>query len=113
MSKGLIIASILFSTAIIVFILVLLRKKKVNIKYSIIWLILFLVLLISTLVPGFLNLLTHSFGFKTPSNMVFSLIMAALVVITIALTVIVSEQDRKIRLLLQELSLLKRKNDKK
>jgi len=91
-------------------ILVLLRKKKVNIKYSLIWIILFTILLIATVIPGFLVWVTHLLGFKTASNMVFSLILSVLVTITIVLTVIVSQQDKKIRLLIQEISILKKDN---
>ena len=110
MSLNLIIASITFSTFIIFSILVLLRKKKVNIKYSLIWIILFFILLIATIIPGFLVWITHLFGFKTASNLAFSLILAVLVIISITLTVIVSQQDKKIRLLIQEISILKSKD---
>lgn len=107
MSRSLIIASLLFSLFIIFFIIFLLKKQRTNIKYSLIWLVLFFLLFIVTLVPGLLTWFTHLLGFKTASNMVFSLIMVVLVVITITLTVIVSQQDKKIRLLIQEISMLK------
>ena len=110
MSKNLIIVSILFSVFIIISIFILLRKKKVTIKYSLIWIILFTILLIATLIPGFFFFFTYLLGFKTASNMVFSLILAVLVIITIALTVIVSKQDKKIRLLIQEVSIMKAKD---
>lgn len=117
MNLNLIIVSILFSTFIIISILFLLRKKKITIKYSIIWILLFSMLLIATIIPGFLVWVTHLLGFKTASNMVFSLIIGVLVIITIALTVIVSKQDKMIRLLVQEISILKKnigdKNEKK
>lgn len=61
-----------------------------------------------TLIPGFLLLLTKLLGFQTASNMVLSIIIAVLVIINISNTVINSEQDRKLRLLIQELSILKR-----
>ena len=113
MSVSLIVTSILFSLFIITFILVLLRKRKISIKYSLIWLLLFVVLLIATLFPKFLIWITHILGFTTASNMVFSLIIGVLVLISIALTVIVSIQDRKIRLLIQEVSILKEYKDGK
>ena len=89
MSINLIIVSILFSVLIIISILVLLRKQKVNIKYSLIWILLFTILLMAAIIPGFLVWITNILGFKTPSNMIFSLILAVLVIITITLTVIV------------------------
>ena len=112
MSRSLTIASLLFSLFIIFFIIFLFKKQKINIKYSLIWLVLFFLLFIATLAPGLLTCFTHLLGFKTASNMVFSLIMVVLVVITIALTVIVSQQDKKIRLLIQEISILKEKEGK-
>ena len=113
MSANLIIISTIFSIFIIVFIALLLRKKRINIKYSLIWIILFTILLISILVPGFLSFTTSILGFKTSSNMVISIIIVVLIIISIALTVIVSSQDKKIRLLIQEVSMLKSKGDKK
>ena len=109
MSISLIVTSILFCLFIIFFILVLLRKKRISIKYSLIWLVLFFLLFLCTLLPNFLIWITDLLGFATASNMIFSLIIGVLVIITIALTVIVSNQDRKIRLLIQEVSLLKGK----
>ena len=113
MSLSLIIASISFSVIIIIFILAMLRRNKITIKYSLIWLLLFALLLVATLIPNFLVWITHFLGFKAASNMVISSILAVLVIISIALTVIVSNQDKKIRLLIQEVSLLKgNKNEK-
>lgn len=108
MSINLMVVSILFSVFIIITILFLLRQKKINIKYSIIWIILFTILLIATILPGFLVWVTHLLGFKTASNMVISIILAVLVIISIVLTIIVSKQDKKIRLLIQEISIMKK-----
>lgn len=104
--------AILFSFFIIIFIIRLIAKEKVNVKYAIIWLIMFTLLIVFTLIPGFLVFLTKLLGFQTASNMVLSIIIAVLVMINISNTVINSEQDKKIRLLIQEVSILK-KNDRK
>lgn len=113
MSLSLTIVSILFSLFIIIFVVFLLRKGSISIKYSLIWLILFLILLIVAIIPGFMAWITNLLGFKAASNMAVSLILGVQVIITIALTVIVSNQDKKIRLLIQEISLLKGKYEKK
>lgn len=107
MSGNLIFCSGLFSIFIILLILYLIRKEKINIKYSLVWLVLFLALLICLFVPGLLNYITKLLGFQTASNMVLSLLIAVLVVINITNTVINSHQDKKIRLLIQEISLMK------
>ena len=111
MTTSLIFISALFIIFIICLILYFIKKDKIKIKYSIIWLLLFFLLLICLLIPGFLDFLTNALGFQTPSNMIFSMLIAVLVIINISLTGIVSSQDKKIRLLIQEVSLLK--GDKK
>ena len=108
MSTNLILISILFITIVIFMILYFIRKDKIKVKYSIIWLLLFALILICLLIPGFLVFLTNLLGFKTPSNMIISMLLAVLVIISISLTGIVSSQDKKIRLLIQEISVLKK-----
>lgn len=113
MSINLIIVSSIFCLTIIFLMLYLIKKEKINIKYALVWLMLFGFLLISILIPGFLEWITHALGFQISSNMVLSIILGLLVIINISLTGIVSSQDKKIRILVQEVSLLKgqSKND--
>ena len=108
MSTNLVFVSGIFSIFIILFIIHLIRKEKVNIKYSLIWIILFAALLLCLFIPGLLSFITKLLGFQTASNMVLSLLIAVLVIINISNTVINSHQDKKIRLLIQEISLLKK-----
>ncbi len=109
MSLELKITSIIFLLLIILVIISLIKKEKISIKYSFVWLLPCLLLLIFTLVPGFLNLVTKKLGFQTASNMIFAMIIGFLMIVALALTVIVSKQNEKIRLLVQEVSLLKEK----
>lgn len=114
MTSSLIFYAGLFILFVILFILYFIRKSKINIKYSVIWLILFGILFVFLIIPGFLEYITKLLGFSLSSNMIFSLLIAVLVVINIWVTGIVSSQDKKIRLLIQELSILKEKQkDKK
>ena len=108
MSLNLTLFAILFIFLIIIFIIRLIAKEIVNIKYAIIWILMFALIIVFTLIPGFLLFLTKLLGFQTASNMILSIIVAVLVIINISNTVINSEQDRKLRLLIQELSILKR-----
>lgn len=112
MSTNLVFVSGIFSLIIIIFILYLIKKENVNIKYSLVWLLLFIILLICLFVPGLLNYITKVLGFQTASNMVLSLLIAVLVIINISNTIINSHQDKKIRLLIQEISILKKEIDK-
>lgn len=109
MSLSLKLDSIIFILFIIVLIIVLVKREKISIKYSLVWLFPCVLMLIFVLIPGFLSFITNLLGFQTASNMIFALLIGFLIVVTIALTVIVSKQKEKIRLLIQEVSLLKEK----
>lgn len=109
MSNELKLVSLFFLILIMFFIIYLVKKEKISIKYSFVYLLPCIVLIIFTLVPGLLNSVTLKLGFQTGSNMIFALLIGFLMIITIALTVIVSNQKEKIRLLIQEVSILKGK----
>lgn len=106
---------------VICFILLILhtiKKKRLLLKYSLLWLISVLVMLICIIFPSFLNLIRNILGIELISNLVFLIGFLILLVLTFALTIIVSEQKKKIVLLIEELAIIKKdleelKNDKK
>lgn len=107
MSAELKVVSITFLILLIVIIFNLLKKEKITIKYSIAWLLPCIILLIFTLIPGFMTWTTKVLGFQTASNMIFALLIVLLMLITILLTMIVSNQKNQIRKLIQEISIIK------
>ena len=107
------IVATIFILAIIIFILYFVKKEKIKIKYAIVWLLLFGFLFVFLIIPGLLETITNLLGFQMSSNMIFSLLLGVLVIINIALTGIVSSQDKKIRLLVQEISIIKKKINNK
>ncbi len=111
MNSHLVFYSLLFITFVILFILYYIKGEKINIRFSVIWFLLFGLLFIFLVIPGFLSFMTKLLGFSIASNMIFSLLIATLVIINIYLTSILSLQDKKIRLLIQEVSLLKKRNE--
>lgn len=111
MSLPLKIFSISFLIVLMIIILILLKKDKITIKYAIVWLFPSVILLIFTLIPGFLTWTTKTLGFQTASNMVFALLIALLLMISIVLTVIVSNQKNQIRKLIQEVSILEKDDE--
>ena len=79
-----------------------------NIKYSLVWQVAFGLLLISLLVPNLLNVITKFLGFNLSSNLIIVFFIGILVVINISMTIIISGQTEKIKLLVQEVSMLKK-----
>lgn len=113
MTLNLQIFAALFLVAIIVTIIYMLRRSRISVKYSLIWFFAAIILLLFIIFPGLMNLSTNLLGFEVGSNMIFAGLIAMLIFINIALTVIVSGQSSKIRLLIQEVSMLKGRVDEK
>ena len=107
MSKSLIIALIVFSIIWIFIILRSIRKGKLSIKYSLIWLLMALTILFVGIFPSFMEFVSELFGFITISNFVIGIIISLLMFITLVLTHIVTEQKNQIKTLTQEIGILK------
>ena len=108
--------SIIFIVVIIYSILHILKKGRIDIKYAIIWLFAFGLILLMLLLPNVLKYITNLLGFQLSSNLILVFFIAVLIFINISLTVIVSCLNNKVRLLIQEMSLLKKEveeNEKK
>ena len=111
MSLNLRLLLFIFSVFSFFIIFILLKKEKIPVKYSLVWLLSSLIFLIVSLFPYSLSDITKFIGFQTTSNLVIGIILALLLIITMVLTTIVSAQNKKITLLIQEVSLLKGKNN--
>lgn len=90
-----------------------LSKRIIPVKYSFLWWLAVVVLLILVIIPDVLIWFAYNLGFQTISNLVVGVFIVILFFITISLTVIVSAQKRKITLLIQEVSILKGKINEK
>lgn len=106
----------LVALAFILFLFILVtyyvKKNKISIKYSIVWYLSLLLLTIFTIFPVILGYVTKLIGIQLSSNFIFAFMIGVLFVITLSLTIIVSEQQEKIKMLIQEVSILKNNNNK-
>jgi len=105
------LAAIISILSVIVAITHFVKKNRITIKYAIIWYISLIVLMLFTTFPEILGWLTSLVGMELSSNFLFVLLIAFLFFICISLTIIVSEQKEKIRLLIQEISIIKSKEE--
>ncbi|MBO4693391.1 MAG: DUF2304 domain-containing protein [Clostridia bacterium] len=111
MSLNLKILSLVFVLVMTVGILLIVRKGKMSLKYSIVWYACLFVLTLFILFPDVLVWVTKIFGIQVSSNFVLVFLIATLFIICISLTIIVSDQNEKIRDLIQEISILKNNDD--
>ena len=112
MSDTLRIILIIFSLLLFIIILNFISKKKIPIRYSLIWMVSSLVIFFVGVFPDFCISITSLVGFKAASNFVIGIILTLLLIITLILTMIVSIQKRKIKLLIQEVSIIKSEIEK-
>lgn len=101
---------ILFSLFMLGSIIQLVRKNRITIKYSLVWMTAILAILIGALIPGILPWLAKLLGFETLPNLIFTLMIGILISVSMVLTIIVSGLKEKVRVLTQEVSLLKERD---
>jgi len=113
MSINLKLSVLFFVLVLLLTVIILLRKGKFSTKYAILWMFACFVLILLIIFPQILSFLAGILGFELHSNMIFSIFIGILLFLTLSLTIIVSNQKEKINMLIQEVSLLKEKIDKK
>ena len=105
---GIIVAAII----LLLIILVILRKGRMPVKYSLMWILSSLIIFLLGLVPELFSLISHLIGFITISNMITGVFIFILLMICVLLTVMISGQKKKTTLLIQEISMLKERINK-
>ena len=85
------------------------RSKKLQLSFSIFWLVSGFLLLIAILIPNLIEYLTKLLGFEMPVNMLFCITIFIEFYLIFNLTVKLSNENKKNILLTQEISLLKKR----
>ena len=93
----------LISIALLFLIISLLsvNRKRLQMHYSLIWIMVSIGMILLAVFPGILTWLMPILGIEIPANFVFLVGLFVLLVISFSLTVIVSKQSLKIRRLTQ------------
>lgn len=92
-----------------IIILYFLKQKALNLKYTLLWIVAGLVMGILVIVPELLVFIIHVFGIQDNMNGLFIFAIGFIIMILLSLTSIASRQNRKIRTLTQEMSILDKK----
>lgn len=102
---------IIFIAAILFTIIVLntLKKKKISTKLSLLWLFASVLLMVSAIFSQKVIFISELLGFKEAVNMVFFLGVLVLLFICFCLCIVISKQQRKITMIIQEVSLLNKR----
>ena len=103
-----IIVAVLIIIALIV-IINMIRKKALELRYSLAWLVVGAGVIILDLFPGFMEWLSDLMGIASPVNMLFFLGFCFSLIIIFILTIAISRMSVRIKNLAQELALINKK----
>lgn len=97
---------IAFCIVLFCYVVHLVARDRLLLKYSLLWFFLAAILLVAALFPNVLFSLSSLLGFEAPSNFIFFLGLFCLMAIALSHSVIVSRQALRIKNLTQRIALL-------
>ena len=89
----------------------LVRIRRLELKYALIWFFVGILLLVFDLFPGLLQVMTQALGIALPINMLTFLGLLFVLMILFSQTIVISNLTRKCQRLTQEVGLLYKKVD--
>lgn len=92
-----------------VLILLFLKRKSLELKYTLLWLFAGLFMGLIIIFPKILEYLTRFLGMQSTMNGLYVVCIGFIIIILMALTSIVSKQTIKIRTLVQEIAMLEKR----
>lgn len=108
------IFSIIVSVSLLLFILELVRRRKIKEEYSWLWILAGVFMVLLVVWPGLLLFLTHLIGAESPANTIFLFGFIFLLLINIDYSVRISVYKEQIKKLAQRISILSKEvKDKK
>ncbi|MFZ5986085.1 MAG: DUF2304 domain-containing protein [Bacillota bacterium] len=105
--------SILFSVFFLLIVIELVRKNKLQERYSLLWILMSIILIILSSTPRFINTFSRWLDIKNPPSLLFLFGLVYLIIYSLNTTVVISKQSERITRLTQELALLKQKLNNK
>jgi hypothetical protein len=96
------------SVLTLIFVLVVAKKTRMNIHYTIIWIIWAAVIIILSIFPTIIDWIARVLSIATPVNAIFLVFIFLLYIISFYLFVRVSQQNDKIKTLTYEIAELKK-----
>lgn len=99
------------SALLFVFVLELLRRRRLSEPYAILWLLASVVLLVLSVWDDLLGTLADAVGIATPANALFVVGFGFILVLLLSFSTVVSRLTRENKLLAQEVARLSRERD--
>lgn len=93
--------------ALVVFLIVLLRTKRLREKYAVTWIVVGVGVCVLGAFPGAAERLAKVVGVQTPSNLIFALALIVLLLVCIQLSAEITTLEEETRTLVEEVALLR------
>ena len=108
---GLRLQMVMLAAVVLYFALLLrfLRKKLLNLKYTLLWLFSGVLMLLLAVFPGILSWFADLVGIYAPTNALFALVIFCVIIILMSLTSIASKQNERTKRLAQSVALLEKR----
>ncbi|MCP1225887.1 DUF2304 domain-containing protein [Sebaldella sp. S0638] len=97
----------------LIFIFNLIRKKVVDLKHVLMWIFTASMILIFSLFPSLIGIISKLLGIKEEVNSLFFLNGVLLIMTVFSLSIVQSKNSRKLKKCIQELTLLKKELEEK
>lgn len=111
MSLDLIITLFLVAIFLIIFTTHFLKKGRIPEKYSLIWYAFSLIILLLGIFPSVFVFISSKLGFQVMSNLIICIFIGILILFNMLLCIMIAGQKKKATLLIQEVSMLKKRMD--
>ena len=85
----------------------MIHRRKLNLKYALLWIFAGSIVLILDIFPEFLGIIARFLGIELPINMLFFLGFCFLILLVFGLTTKVSKMSDEVKRLTQEIAILK------
>ncbi|MDF1704583.1 MAG: DUF2304 domain-containing protein [Aeromicrobium sp.] len=97
--------AVIFSVAILAFIVGLLLRRQLREKYAVLWLVIGFAILVLSIWPALLGHLAELAGVQVPSNLLFTLALALLLGVGLHLSWELSRAEEEIRRVAEEVAI--------
>jgi len=100
----------LLVAVLVYFILILwyLKSKALELKYTLLWFLAGIIMFLMVVFPEILFWITKAFGFESNMNALYVICLGFVIMLLMMLTSIVSRQANKIKVLIQEIAIMKK-----
>lgn len=88
------------------YLILMVRRKKMELRQALLWMLLGLIVLLFLAIPSLRNGVTHLLGVKTPSNMLFILGFVFVICLLLSQSLSISLYRKQIRTMAQKIALL-------